>query len=134
MPERRLESRIRAPTESPEPEAPSGSRLRLDAGNLRAVSAAAAAAAAGGQSLTGGGFTSVNQPVRGNVDTSPRGFEASGRTTNPLLAARHMSTKPAAATVGGQIGQGKQGGRPGQVYNAATKRWGYVEEVDSDVE
>jgi hypothetical protein len=131
MPEQGLESRIRAPTESPEPETPKGSGLRLDAGNLRAASVAAAA---GRQSFSRGKFTSVNQPARGSVDTSPRELEESVKALHASLSARQMpfGDPGAAAAVEAQSGQGRQGGRPGQVYNAVTERWQYVEEIDSD--
>ena len=128
MPERGLESRIRAPTESPEPETPRRSGLRLDAKNLRA---AAAAAAAGRQGFSRGKSTSVNQPARGNVDTSPRELEESVKALHASLSARQMPFEHPAAAAAVEA-QSRQGGRPGQVYNEVTERWQYVEEIDSD--
>lgn len=132
IPKRGLESRIRAPADSPE-EVPRcdgrGSGLRLDAGNLRAASAAAAVAA-GGTSFTAGKFTSINQPATGRVNTSPKKLEESATVMNVSLMARQMPAGPTVAPVAERL-KG-QGGRPGQVYNAVTKRWQYVEEPDSD--
>jgi hypothetical protein len=132
IPDRGLESRIRAPTESPERETPREGGPRLDAENLRAASAAAAG---GQQSLSGGRLTSVNPPDRARVGASPRKPGASGRTANPLLAAAPRPVPAGSGAVGAageQSGRGKQGGRPGQVYNVVTQQWRYAEEPDSD--
>jgi hypothetical protein len=136
MPERGLESRIRAPTESP-PEALRNSRRgsgqRLDAAALRAASTAAAE---GRRQWSGGRFTSSNQPGKGKVNTSPRELEESVRAMNESLMSCDMPSTPTAATAAtAATALGRPGGingRPGQVYNAVTKRWEYVEEVDSD--
>lgn len=132
IPERGLESRIRTPTESSDEEVRGdnrGSGQRLDASNLKAVSTAAAAAASG-QSFTSCKFTSTNQPAKGKANASPRELEESVRAMRASLTTRQKQASLASHVGGGS----RRSGLPGQVYNAVTERWQFVEELDSDAD
>jgi hypothetical protein len=137
IPERGLESRIRAPTSSPGESPRRSSAYRLDAAALRVIDSAADS---GGREWAGGNFASINQPTKdkstttaqpakGKFNTSLKELEESVWKMNASLGARQMPSGSAAAAAGGQNEQVR---RPGQAFNAETKRWQYVEEVDSD--
>jgi hypothetical protein len=137
IPERGLESRIRAPTSSPEVSPRRSSAYRLDAAALRAIGSTADA---GGREWAGGNFASINQstkgkstttnqPAKGKFNTSLKELEESVWKMNASLGTRQTPPESAAAAAGGQNEQAR---RPGQAFNAETKRWQYIEEVDSD--
>lgn len=136
VPERGLESRIRAPTSSPEPEevprsragAGKSSEYRLDAAALRAVDSAAAAAdaAAGGpqSSRNRGRSTAANLPGKGKGMANNTSSKDLGESAGTMFASSDPLSRRLATL----------GGRPGQAWNEVTKRWQfqYVEEVDTD--
>jgi hypothetical protein len=132
MPERGLESRIRAPTSSPEVEPTRTSQNRLDAVALKALDSGTAAAGSfishdHQPSRTACKSTPVAQPTgKGNLNAnvSPRELDSSDRTMRASVKPQKIRPRRAVTL----------GGRPGQVWNEATKRWQfqYVEEEDSD--